>query len=159
MNQRLHCFSCSDVIMTSSPAFRACAGLPSIDASWKDYQVLTRQIQENCNRRVDKIRLQRWSIFRAMRCLWFIFQQQCDTDYLWKSLTSQSLRLFSLTIGKDYFSNILLNLGLIILGLLPHWLGSSKRSYIRNQMQRDFLTMYYRLEIYFAIRNLSPLFC
>ena len=45
----------------------------------------------------------RWSIFRAMRSRWFIFQQRCDTDYFWKSLTWPSLQLFSLTIGKDYF--------------------------------------------------------
>ena len=30
-------------------------------------------------------RPQRWSIFRAMRCRWFIFQQRCDTDFFWKS--------------------------------------------------------------------------
>ena len=35
-------------------------------------------------------RLQRWSIFRAMQCQWFIFQQRCDTDYFWKFLTSPS---------------------------------------------------------------------
>ena len=62
-------------------------------------------------------RPQRWSIFRAMRCRWFIFQQRCDTDYFWKSLTSPLSRLFSLTIGNDYFSIILLILGPIILGL------------------------------------------
>ena len=48
-------------------------------------------------------RPQRWSIFRAMRCRLFISQQQCDTDYFWKGLTSPSLRLFSLPIGNDYF--------------------------------------------------------
>ena len=48
-------------------------------------------------------RPQRWSIFRAMRCRWFIFQQRCDTDSFWKGLTSPSLRLFSLTTGNDYF--------------------------------------------------------
>ena len=40
-----------------------------------------------------------------------------DTDYFWKSLTSPLSQLFSLTIGNDYFSIILLILGLIILGL------------------------------------------
>ena len=64
-----------------------------------------------------QFRPQRWSIFRAMRRRWFIFQQRCNTDYFWKSLTSPSSRLFSLTIGNDYFSIILLILGLIILGL------------------------------------------
>ena len=62
-------------------------------------------------------RPQRWSIFRAMWCRWFIFQQWCDTDYFWKSLTSPPSRLFSFTIGNDYFSIILLILGPIILGL------------------------------------------
>ena len=28
----------------------------------------------------------RWSIFRAMRCRCFIFQQRCDTDYFWEKL-------------------------------------------------------------------------
>ena len=121
MNQRLHCFSCSDVIMTSSPAFRACAGLPSIDASWKDYQVLTRQIQENCNRRVDKIRLQRWSIFRAMRCRWFIFQQRCDTDYFWEKLNIAIVAIIFLDHRErlffDYFAHFRTDYFAII-----HWL-------------------------------------
>ena len=51
-------------------------------------------------------RPRRWSIFRAMQFRCFIFQQRCDTDYFWKGLTSPSLRLFSLTIGNDYFSII-----------------------------------------------------
>ena len=62
-------------------------------------------------------RPQGWSNFRVMRGRWFIFQQRCDTDYFWKSLTSPSSQLFSLTIGNDYFSIILLILGPIILGL------------------------------------------
>ena len=62
-------------------------------------------------------RPQRWSIFRAMRCRWFIFQQRCDSDYFWKSLTSPSSRLFPLTIGNHYFSIILLILRPIILRL------------------------------------------
>ena len=64
-----------------------------------------------------QIRHQRWSIFRAMRCRWFVFQQQCDTDYFWKSLTSPLSRLFSLTIRNDYFLIILRILGPIILVL------------------------------------------
>ena len=68
-----------------------------------------------------------WSIFRAMQCRWSISQQRCDTDYFWKSLTSPSLRLFSLTIGNNYFSIILLILGPIILGLFTDRLGSSER--------------------------------
>ena len=51
-------------------------------------------------------RLQRWSIFRAMRCWWFIFQQRCDTDYFLERLNIDALpllRLFLLTIGNDYF--------------------------------------------------------
>ena len=61
-------------------------------------------------------RPRRWSIFRAMRCRWFIFQQQCDTHYFWKSLTSPSSRLFSLTIGNDYFAHFRSDFGII------HWL-------------------------------------
>ena len=32
------------------------------------------------------IRPRRWSIFRVMRCRWFIFQQRCGTDYFWEKL-------------------------------------------------------------------------
>ena len=57
------------------------------------------------------------------------FSERCDVDgsffnsdaipiIFWKSLTSPSSRLFSLTIGNDQFSIILLILGPIILGLL-----------------------------------------
>ena len=56
------------------------------------------------------------------------FSERCDVDgsffnsdaipiIFWKSLTSPSSRLFSLTIGNDYFSIILLILGPIILRL------------------------------------------
>ena len=56
------------------------------------------------------------------------FSERCDVDgsffnsdaipiIFGKSLTSPSSRLFSLTIGKDYFLIILLILGPIILGL------------------------------------------
>ena len=56
------------------------------------------------------------------------FSERCDVDgsffnsdaipiIFWKSLTSPSSRLFSLTTGNDYFSNILLILGPIILRL------------------------------------------
>jgi len=94
------------------------------------------------------------------------FSERCDVDgsffnsdaipiIFGKSLTSPLSQLFSLTIGNDYFSIILLILGLIILQLftaLTDW-DHQKGSYTRNQMQHDFLTMYYRLEIHFAIRN------
>ena len=73
----------------------------------------------------DMDRPRRCSIFRAMRCQRFIFQQWCD--YFWKSLTSPSSRSFSLTIRNNYFSIILLILGPIILGLFTDWLGSSER--------------------------------
>ena len=75
----------------------------------------------------ERSRPQRWSIFRAMRCRRFIFQQRCDTDYFWKSLTAPMSRLFSLTIGNDYFSVSLLIFGPIILGIFTDWLGSSER--------------------------------
>ena len=54
-------------------------------------------------------RLRQWSIFRAMRCRWFTFQQRCDTDYFLERLNiTIVLRLFFLTIGNDYFLIILL---------------------------------------------------
>ena len=34
----------------------------------------------------DETRPRPWSIFRAMRCWWFIFQQRCDTGYFWEKL-------------------------------------------------------------------------
>ena len=57
------------------------------------------------------------------------YSERCDVDgsffnsdaipiIFWKNLTLPSSRLFSLTIGNDYFSIILLILGPIILGLL-----------------------------------------
>ena len=66
------------------------------------------------------------------------FSERCDVNgsffnsnaipiIFGKSLTSPSSRLFSLTIGNDYFSIILLILGPIILRLFTDWLGSSKR--------------------------------
>ena len=66
------------------------------------------------------------------------FSEWCDVDgsffnsdaipiIFGKSLTSPSSRLFSLTIGNDYFSIILLILGPIILRLFTDWLGSSER--------------------------------
>ena len=66
------------------------------------------------------------------------FSKRCDVDgsffnsdaipiIFGKSLTSPSSRLFSLTIGNDYFSIILLILGPIILRLFTDWLGSSER--------------------------------
>ena len=72
-----------------------------------------------------------------------IFQQRCDTDYFWKSLTSPSSRLFSLTIGNDYFGIILLILGPIILGLFticpPHFRPKVllMSSFIRINLQTD----------------------
>ena len=51
-------------------------------------------------------RLQRWSIFRAMQCRWFIFNSDAILIIFWKDLTSPSLRLFFLTISDDYFSII-----------------------------------------------------
>ena len=66
------------------------------------------------------------------------FSERCDVDgsffnsdaipiNFWKSLTSPLSRLFSLTIGNNYFFIILLILGPIILGLFTDWLGSSER--------------------------------
>ena len=89
------------------------------------------------------------------------FSERCDVDRSFfisdaipiifgKSLTSPLSRLFSLTIIFQLFCSfwdrLFCNYSLI------DW-DHQKGSYTRNQMQRDFLTMYYRLEIYFAIRN------
>ena len=46
-----------------------------------------------------------------------LFNSDAIPIIFWKSSTSPSSQLFSLTIGNDYFSIILLILGLIILGL------------------------------------------
>ena len=66
---------------------------------------------------MNSIRPRRWSIFRVMRCRWFIFQQRCDIDSFWKGLTSSSFRLFFFTIGNDYFPIICSFWGPIILRL------------------------------------------
>ena len=66
------------------------------------------------------------------------FSERCDVDgsffnsdaipiIFGERVTSPSLRLFSLTIGNDYFSVSLLIFGPIILGLFTDWLGSSER--------------------------------
>ena len=83
---------------------------------------------ENLSRCISLTRPRQWSIFRAMRWRWLIFQQRCDTDYFLERLTSSSLRLFFLTIGNDYFSIILLILRTdyfaIIHDLSPHFNNS-----------------------------------
>ena len=92
-------------------------------------------------------RPQRWSIFRAMQCRWFIFQQRCDTDYFWEKLNIAIIAIIFLDHREQLFFDYFAHFRTIILGLFTDWLGSSKRkegSYTRNQMQRDFLTMYYR---------------
>ena len=66
------------------------------------------------------------------------FSERCDVEgsffnsdaipiIFGRSLTLPSSRLFSMTIGNDYFSIILLILGPIILQLFTDWLGSSER--------------------------------
>ena len=56
-----------------------------------------------------RIRLQQWSIFRAMQCRWFIFQQRCDTDYFLQSLNIAIIANIFLDHWKrlffDYFAN------------------------------------------------------
>ena len=54
-------------------------------------------------------RPQRWSIFRAMRCRWFIFQQRCDTDYFLERLNMVIVAIIFLDHRErlffDYFAN------------------------------------------------------
>ena len=54
-------------------------------------------------------RPQRWSIFRAMRCRWFIFQQRCDTDYFLEKLNIAIVAIIFLDHRErlffDYFAH------------------------------------------------------
>ena len=54
-------------------------------------------------------RLQRWSIFRAMWCWWFIFQQRCDTDYFLERLNIAIIAIIFLDHRErlffDYFAH------------------------------------------------------
>ena len=54
-------------------------------------------------------RLQQWSIFRAMRCRWFIFQQQCDIDYFLEILNIAIVAIIFLDHREwfffDYFAH------------------------------------------------------
>ena len=56
-----------------------------------------------------QVRLQRWSIFRAMRCRWFIFQQRCDTDYFLERLNIAIVAIIFLDHRErlffDYFAH------------------------------------------------------
>lgn len=47
--------------------------------------------------------LQRWSIFRAMRCRWFIFQQRCDTDYFLERLNIAIVAIIFLDHWERFF--------------------------------------------------------
>ena len=53
--------------------------------------------------RWNQIRLQRWSIFRAMRCRWFMFQQWCDTDYFLERLNIAIVAIIFLDHRKQLF--------------------------------------------------------
>ena len=66
-------------------------------------------------------RPRRWSIFRAMRCRWFIFQQRCDTDYFWEKLNIAIVAIIFLDhrgrLFFDYFAHFRTDYFAII-----HWL-------------------------------------
>ena len=68
-----------------------------------------------------KDRPQRWSIFRAMRCRWFIFQQRCDTNYFWEKLNIAIVAIIFLDHQErlffDYFAHFRTDYFAII-----HWL-------------------------------------
>ena len=49
------------------------------------------------------LRPRRWSIFRAMRCQWFIFQQRCDTDYFLEKLNIAIVALIFLDHRERFF--------------------------------------------------------
>ena len=66
-------------------------------------------------------RPRRWSIFRAMRCRWFIFQQRCDTDYFLEKLNIAIVAIIFLDHRErlffDYFAHFRTDYFAII-----HWL-------------------------------------
>ena len=57
----------------------------------------------------SEVRPRRWSIFRAMRCRWFIFQQRCDTDYFLEKLNIAIVAIIFLDLRErlfaDYFAH------------------------------------------------------
>ena len=54
-------------------------------------------------------RPRRWSIFRAMQCPWFIFQQRCDTNHFWEKLNIAIVAIIFLNHREqlffDYFAH------------------------------------------------------
>ena len=95
-------------------------------------------------------RPRRWSIFRAMQCRWFIFQQRCNTDYFWEKGNIAIVAFIFLDHRERLFFDYFAHLHQLFCDYsLTYW-DHQKGSYTRNQMQRDFLPMYNRLKIYFA---------
>ena len=75
---------------------------------------------------IAPLRPRRWSIFRAMRCRWFIFQQRCDTDYFLEKLNIAIVAIIFLDHRErlffDYFAHFRTNYFAII-----HWLTGITR--------------------------------
>ena len=94
----------------------------------------------------DETRPRRWSIFRVMRCRWFIFQQWCDTDYFMEKLNIAIVAIIFLDHREQLFCDYFAHFRTDCDYSVTDW-DHQKGSYTRNQMQRDFLTMHYRLKI------------
>ena len=140
----LSCPSCSNTIIIKKSLFDRLRfiGIPFFARSWSPFQVLARQADEGggwpFKTHISPSTSALFRLFEPFEAAQGVdlgdgqFSERChvdgsffnsdtDTDYFWKSLTSPSSRLFSLTIRNDYFSIILLILGPIILGLFTIW--------------------------------------
>ena len=89
---------------------------------------------------MTRSRPRRWSIFRAMRCRWFIFQQRCDTDYFWEKLNNAIVFLdHREQLFFDYFAHFRTDYFGIIHDLPPHFRTKEllMSSFIRINLQTD----------------------
>ena len=80
-------------------------------------------------------RPQRWSIFRAMRCRWFIFQDRYNTNYVWEKLNIAIVAIIFLDHRErlffDYFAHFRTDYFGIIHDLPPNFLERWKT--MKNQ--------------------------
>ena len=74
--------------------------------------------EKGCMISMSRCRPRRWSIFRAMRCRWFIFQLRCDTDYFLEKLNIAIVAIIFLDHRErlffDYFAHFRTNYFAII---------------------------------------------
>ena len=88
-------------------------------------------------------RPRRWSIFRAMQCRWFIFQQRCDADYFLEKLNIAIVAIIFLDHREqlffDYFAHLRTDYFGIIHDLPPHFRSKEllMSSFIRINLQTD----------------------